>query len=96
MGHYAWGGAQRILPTPLRVASVVATVIYAFAAAIILDAARVADLLPFDDLRGAVWALAALFGIGVAMNAISRSTKERRMALVAAALSVLCAIVAAS
>lgn len=93
MGHYAWGGAWRILPSPMRVASVVAAVIYVFTGAIILDAAGVADLVPFDS-RAAVWVLAALFGLGVLMNAVSRSTKERRMALVAAALSVLCVIVA--
>jgi hypothetical protein len=95
MGHYAWGGAWRILPTPLRVASAVATVIYLFTGAIILDAAGVADLVPFDS-RFAVWVLAVFFALGVVMNAISRSTKERRMALVALALSVLCVIVAAA
>jgi hypothetical protein len=95
LGHYAWGGAWRILPAPLRVASVVAAVIYLFTGAIILDAAGVADLVPFDS-RVAVWVLAGLFGMGVLMNAISRSTKERRMALVALALSVLCVIVAAA
>jgi hypothetical protein len=40
--------------------------------------------------------LAGLFALGVVMNAISRSRKERRMALVALALSVLCLIVAAT
>lgn len=95
IGHYAWGGAWRILPSPLRLASIVAAVIYVFTGAIILDAAGVADLVPFDS-RVAVWVLAGLFAIGVVMNAISRSTKERRMALVAAALSVLCVVVAAT
>ena len=95
MGNYAWGGAWRILPTPLRFASVVAAVIYVFTGAIILDAARLADLVPFDS-RVAVWVLAGLFAMGVAMNAISRSTKERRMAVVALVLSVLCAMVAAT
>lgn len=95
MGHYAWGGAWRILPPPMRVASVVAAVVYIFTGAIILDAARVADLVSFDS-RVAVWVLAGLFGIGVVMNAISRSTKERRMALVALALGILCVIVAAT
>jgi cell division protein FtsW (lipid II flippase) len=70
-------------------------VIYLFTGAIILDAAGVADLVPFDS-RVAVWVLAGVFGMGVLMNAISRSTKERRMALVALALSVLCVIVAAA
>jgi len=95
LGNYAWGGAHRVLPRSLRVASVVATLIYVVAALIILEAAAVTDLVASTDLpRTAVWALAAFFGLGVVMNAISRSTKERRMALVALALSALCVAVA--
>lgn len=69
--------------------------IYVVAALIILEAADVTDLVASTDLaRNAVWALAGLFAIGVGMNAISRSTKERGMALVALPLSALCVIVA--
>jgi cytochrome bd-type quinol oxidase subunit 2 len=94
MGHYAWGGAHRVLPRSLRIASVVATFIYLALAMGILEAAGVIDLDASEVPRVAVWILAAFFGIGVLMNAISRSEKERRMAFVAAALSALCAIVA--
>jgi hypothetical protein len=95
LGHYAWGGAHQVLPRPLRIASVLATFIYLAAALIILEAADITDLVTSADLaRNAVWALAGFFGIGVVMNAISRSEKERRMALVALSLSALCAIVA--
>lgn len=69
--------------------------IYLIAALVILEAANVTDLVASADLaRNAVWALAGFFGIGVAMNAISRSMKERRMALVALPLSALSVIVA--
>jgi hypothetical protein len=79
----------------LRIASVLATFIYLAAALVILEAADVIDLLASTDLaRNAVWALAGFFGIGVVMNAISRSTKERRMAFVAFPLSALFVIVA--
>jgi hypothetical protein len=94
MGHYAWGGAHRVLPRSLRIASVVATFIYLALAMGILEAAGVIDLDASEVPRVAVWILAAFFGIGVLMNAISRSEKERRMAFVALALSALCAIVA--
>ena len=95
LGEYAWGGAHRVLPRPLRISSVLATVIYGLAALTILEAANVTDLVASAELpRTAVWALAALFGLGIVMNAISRSTKERRMALVAFSLSVLCVAVA--
>lgn len=94
LGHYAWGGAHRVLPRPLRIGSVVATVIYSLAAVIILDAANVLDLIASDLTRVAVTVLAVFFGIGVVMNAISRSKKERRMAFVALSLSILCGVVA--
>jgi hypothetical protein len=94
LGHYAWGGAHQILPRSLRIGSVVAMFIYLAAAMGILEAASVIDLGVSELPRVAVWVLAAFFGIGVVMNAISRSEKERRMAFVAAALSALCAIVA--
>jgi hypothetical protein len=93
-GQYAWGGAHRVLPRALRIGSVVAIGIYALAAVIILDAANVVDLIAPDVTRGAVTVLAVFFGIGVVMNAVSRSEKERRMAFVALALSILCAVVA--
>ena len=93
-GNYAWGGAHRVLPRPLRIGSVVATVIYSLAAVTILDAANVVDLITSDITRVAVTILAVFFGIGVVMNAISRSKKERRMAFVALALSILCGVVA--
>ena len=94
LGNYAWGGAHRVLPRPLRIGSVVATFIYSLAAVTILDAANVVDLITSDITRVAVTILAVFFGIGVVMNAISRSEKERRMAFVALALSVLCGVVA--
>ena len=71
-----------------------ATFVYVLAAIIILEAANVTDLVASELPRVAVWVLAGFFAIGVGMNAISRSQKERRMAFVALPLSALCAIVA--
>ena len=93
-GHYAWGGAHQILPRSLRIGSVVATFIYVLTALIILEAANVTDLVASEVPIVAVWVVAGFFAIGVVMNAISRSEKERRMAFVALALSVLSAMVA--
>lgn len=95
LGHYAWGGAHRVLPRALRISSVLTTVIYVLAAVIILEAANIIDLVASAELpRTAVWILAGFFGIGVVMNAVSRSAKERRMSFVALSLSVLCVVVA--
>lgn len=95
LGDYAWGGAHRILPRPLRISSVLATFIYLLAAMVILEAATITDLVASAELpRSAVGLLAGFFGLGVVVNAISRSKKERRMALVALSLSILCVVVA--
>jgi hypothetical protein len=94
LGHYAWGGAHRVLPRTLRTASAVATFIYVLAAMIILEAATVIDVVASEFPRVAVWVLAGFFAVGVLMNAISRSVPERRMALVAMALSALSTVVA--
>jgi hypothetical protein len=68
--------------------------IAAIAAAVVL-AGLVCDLVASAEFpRIAVWVLAGLFGIGTVMNAISRSTKERRMAAVALVLAALSVIVA--
>ena len=95
LGRYAWGGAHTVLPRGLRIGSAIATVVYVGAAFMILEAAGVTDLIASTELaRNAVWVLAGLFGIGTLMNAISRSTKERRMAAVALVLAVLSVLVA--
>lgn len=95
LGEYAWGGAHRVLPRGYRIGSVVATFIYALAALVLLEAARVIDLVESaDGPRTAAWVLAALFGIGTLMNAVSRSRKERRMAVVAVVLCALSVVVA--
>lgn len=94
LGHYAWGGAHQVLPRSLRIGSVVATLIYMASALIILEAANVIDLVASDVPPVGVWVLSGFFAIGVVLNAISRSERERRMALVALSLSALCVVVA--
>lgn len=95
LGNYAWGGANRILPSRLRVASVLASLVYVLAALVILEAANVTDFVASEEIpRAVVWVLGAFFAVGIVMNAISRNKKERVMALVALLLSVLCVIVA--
>jgi hypothetical protein len=95
LGELAWGGANRVLPRPLRIASAVAVIVYLGIAVAILEAAGVVDALASDEaVRAAMWILVAFFGLGTAMNAISRSRKERVMALVSLLLAALAFIVA--
>jgi hypothetical protein len=98
LGRAAWGGGETVLPTSLRLASVVAIVAYGLAAAVVLRRAgwpirwispRVA--------RRATWALVMLLGLSAAGNLLSQSPWERfLMAPTALLLAVLTLIVARS
>jgi hypothetical protein len=95
LGHFAWGGADRVLPAGKRVGSAVSIVLYAVFAAIVLDRAGLTRL-PLEAIRQwAIWALVASFALGIAVNAISRSRPERlTMTPVAAVLCACCLAVA--
>jgi hypothetical protein len=91
LGRFAWGGQHRVLPTRLRIGSVVAIVTYALVAVVLVAAVRqaggVADV--------AVWVLTGYFVLGVGLNAVSRSRAERLvMTPVALLLAGCCLLVA--
>ena len=78
LGHFAWGGQHRALPTALRIGSLVAIVLYALFSAIVLMRAGPVQAWPDAGwLDPAAWAVAAYMGLGVVVNAISRSRPER-------------------
>src|SRR5688572_20547652 len=78
-GRAAWGGGQTgVLPNQLRVASAVAVVIWAFAAAIMLRRAGINPLgLPEAVGRWGAWILFGLLLLGALMNVASSSPWER-------------------
>ena len=97
LGHFAWGGADRVLPARKRIGSVVAILLYAaFAWVFLMKAGLVPMVLPEIVVDVAAWVIAAYFALGIAMNAISRSKPERYsatpVAIVLTALSVIVAI----
>lgn len=96
VGHFAWGGADRVLPRAKRIGSVIAIVLYAvFAWVFLMKAELVPAVLPEIVVDVAAWVIAAYFALGTVMNAISRSKPERyTMTPVAAVLTVLSVIVA--
>ncbi len=96
-GRYAWGGAYEILPTRLRLSSLVAVLIYLLAVAIILSRAGVVELITNTRVTHiGIWVLVVLFGVGVILNALSRSKGERLWVPVVFLLSALCFVVARS
>ena len=97
LGDMSWGGRHAgVLPTRLRVASAVAgLVLYPLMAVVFLGAGGVIgdEWLPVDPAI-AMWILAGFFAIGMIVNAISRSPRERIWSPVSAVIGI-CAIVLA-
>jgi len=95
LGRFAWGGKHNTLPTGLRIASTVSIVVYAWCAAVLADAAGVVEVFDGTWPPTAAAVLSGYFGVGVIVNAISRSRPEQIvMTPVAAALASLFLIVA--
>ena len=95
LGRFAWGGQNEVLPTNLRIGSVVSIALYAGFAVLILQAAGSPALLPDGFVGVAIWVLTGYLVLGIAMNAISRSRPERMvMTPVVAILAAACVVVA--
>jgi hypothetical protein len=98
IGRFAWGGQHDILPSRLRIGSLVSIVLYVVFAIVILERAGI--LAMFGPLFGtafaqvAGWVLFGYFALGIVMNGISRSRPERNlMAPVSLLLAVLVLLV---
>jgi hypothetical protein len=90
LGRLAWGGQHDVLPTNLRIGSIVSIVLYIVFATVIAERAGFISFgTPIPDY--AIWGLAAYSTLGVLMNAISRSKPERNvMTPVALLLAIAC------
>lgn len=98
LGKFAWGGEHKVLPVSLRVASVVAILLYGVIALMLLSKAGLIAI--FDNQQVVdviVWIIAGYFTLGIVMNAISRSKYERAlMTPVVSLLAILCICIALS
>lgn len=96
LGQYAWGGSHVVLPTKLRIGSVISIILYFFFALIILSSAKVLDIpISKDILNVGIWVLTVYFSIGVFMNGVSRSKRERAVMTPAAlTLASICLVIA--
>ncbi|MDB5181170.1 MAG: hypothetical protein JWO54_933 [Candidatus Saccharibacteria bacterium] len=98
LGHFAWGGQHNVLPRKLRIGSVFSIFIYALIAICILSKASVLQIIPAGSFLDIIcWIIFAYLALGIFMNAISRSKKERyTMTPVAAVLAICLYMVASS
>ena len=95
-GEFAWGGKHRILPVSLRIASALASVFYLLNVLVALEEGAITELGMNPALTGPyIGVLAGLFALGIPLNLISRSGKERRVMTPVAFLCCLCCLVLA-
>lgn len=96
LGEYAWGGQQRVLTQKLRAASVSSIVLYVVFGIFLASRAGILQLIPESQLLDiGMWVLIGYFALGVLVNGISRSKKERLvMTPVALLLAVIFFVVA--
>lgn len=79
-GRYAMGGAfPGRLPTAMRAAAVVQAAILALLALVVLSRAGLIEVPVVDDLPWLVWLAVGFSAVSLMLNAISRSSSERRI-----------------
>lgn len=80
IGKFAWGGQHDVLPRRLRVASSSSIILYALFALFLASKAGVVNSVISDPvLNIGMWVFTAYFIVGIFMNAVSRSKKERTL-----------------
>jgi len=77
VGHYAWGGKERVLPKRMRVAAVIAIVLYAVFAALLASRAGVLPAGDTPPVVIATWILFADSAFSIIANLASKSRSER-------------------
>jgi hypothetical protein len=77
LGRFAWGGQHRVLPTRLRIGSVVSILVYAVIVLLTWSRVGVIDLFPRVVSEVGMWVVFGYFALGIVMNALSRSKPER-------------------
>jgi hypothetical protein len=95
-GRLVWGGAHAVLPTRLRISSVLAVVLYAAFTLVLLDRSGLLSVFGDGAFRVvAAWVLVAYLASGIVLNAISRSKPERLTMTPVTAVLAACALVIA-
>jgi hypothetical protein len=85
-GKAAWGGQSEVLPNGYRVASLAAALFFAFSVLVVLSRIDVLTLIGPRVTNVFFWIYTIYFGIGIFMNAVSKSKVERIWVPVVAAM----------
>lgn len=80
LGNYAWGGQHKVLPAKLRFGSACSILIYAVFASFILSKSGIWVIVTNDTiLKVGLWIMTLYLSLGIFLNAISRSKRERNL-----------------
>ena len=78
MGQFAWGGKYKVLPTNIRIGSTLSLIIYLGIAICLLSKSGIYQIIQQGTfLNILVWVIFVYLVLGIFMNAISRSKRER-------------------
>lgn len=78
LGRAAWGGRHLVLPTHLRVASLLSCFVLLYAALVVLEKAGTIELINITSLVDiSVWLFAGFFLLNAIANIFSKSMIER-------------------
>jgi hypothetical protein len=94
-GRFVWGGQHDVLPTRLRIGSVISVLVYGLIALIVLDRAGVVDVVSDTVASVGTWVITAYFTLGIVANAASRSRSERAVMTPLCAVLAVCSLVVA-
>ena len=95
-GEFAWGGQQKTLAPQRRAGSAVNIVLYGLMSLMLLSKAgyisspAITPVLPF-----VLWFMVAFAAVGILLNAITRSRKERAVMLPTAIVLFVCQLIVA-
>lgn len=90
-GEAAWGGQQgKVLPKKYRIASIFSCIFFIFSIFVVLSATGLIVLFNTSFANGYMWFLTVYLGLGIVMNAISRSKIERYWTPVIVIMVALC------
>ena len=98
LGHMAWGGKLKTLPSSLRIASTVSALIFLYGIAVVLESADLIELIHAPKIiQVSVWVFALMFTFSTVGNYLSKSRLEKRiMTPISLILSITCFIIALS
>lgn len=78
LGQYAWGGKHKVLPPSLRVGSALSLLVYLVITICLLSKSGIYQIIQQGTfLNILVWVIFVYLVLGIFMNAISRSKRER-------------------